>query len=206
MFLSNTCTEIVVDGQIYYMQTKIVEKYARKLYFGEISFPTGEIVAQDPYSSAKCSSFVQRVEPGCYPLFIYTVVEKDEFKGVDRLLAYVSVEFKKDKELVYKVAKTCQKDCEFLSNSGFIGFMDKETYDGLQNFLKKQDCGWEMILDEMEENYSVNYSIGEIDFIGTKANLILFTAYEDNYIPYWGYNQRGDVCRLVVDLLVFEQE
>ena len=177
---------------------------------GKLNLPTGEIVGTDPLTLYDKKPFYIKVAPGQYPCAVYL----NDY-GIVALLA---VFFNDNVAVKWEMALTsASEDLSKLQKGHFYGlgvdagtasFMDFQTLEVAENI--EDDEALFSACDGLE--YS-NYALKEKDFGGKKnipfvENLnFAFCKCDDGLYPsYFGYDETGNVCCLVMDMLTLVNE
>ncbi|MFT3823655.1 MAG: DUF4241 domain-containing protein [Chitinophagaceae bacterium] len=196
------------------------------LDLGELNLSTGEVIACDPLVCLYDTlPFLRTVLPGKYP--VTACIAKTENSG-DRY-AVVRLEFSKDRATKWEMALTENQDVnELKEEDEFFGF---PVDAGLGCFcdIEAQQLYSQFETDFMQRNpngniyddfFAAEFKKNAIDpnnpqDIGDwlnfhlptspDLNVIMFhSGYGDGMYPcYWGINDNGEICSLIVDFQVF---
>lgn len=210
-----------------YFDNKIVDNIPLELLsLGELNISTGKIIACDPLVCLyDTSPFTRTVKPGKYP--VIASIAKTKRSG-DRY-AVVKLEFSKDRATKWEMAvkegqdiNELKEDDEFFGfpvDAGLGCFCDFETqqlYNQFDTeFMQRNPYG--NIYDDF---FAAEFKKNAIDQndpqdIGDwlnfylpnrpELNVIMFhSGYGDGMYPcYWGTNDDGKICSLIVDFQVF---
>ncbi len=189
---------------------------------GEVSVPTGEIIACDPLVYFSNSlPFNKRVKPGKYPVTVCIAKTKESGERY----AIVKLELSKSIATKWELAVTKEQDVSELKNEDeFFGFpvdaglgcfMDLQTrhfynefYD---DFMRKNPGGniyTDFFADEFRKNaIDPNDPTDPGDWINFHLpnrpglNIVMFhSGFGDGVYPsYWGTDDIGETCSLVID-------
>jgi len=192
------------------------------LSLGEVAIPTGQIIVCDPLVYFHNSlPFNKRVKPGKYQVTVCIAQTKD---SGDRY-AVVKLEFSKNKATKWELAITdgqnvseLKDDDEFFGfpvDAGLGCFMDLQTRQFLnefdEDFMKKNPNGNiydDLFADEFKKNaLDQNDPADAGDWLNfylpnqPELNVIMFhSGFGDGVYPsYWGTNDSGEICSLIVD-------
>lgn len=196
------------------------------LNLGELNLSTGQIIACDPLVCLyDTSPFTRAVQPGKYP--VIACIAKTENSG-DRY-AVVKLEFSKVKATKWEMAVTQYQEIEELKeDDDFFGFpvdaglgcfCDLET----QQFYTQFETEFMQINPDgniYDDFFAAEFKKNAIDqndpddigdwlnfYLPNRPdlNVIMFhSGYGDGMYPcYWGTNDNGKICSLIVDFQVF---
>ncbi len=192
------------------------------LSLGEITIPTGQIIVCDPLVYFHNSlPFNKRVRSGKYPVTVCIAKTKD---SGDRY-AVVKLEISKTKATKWELAITDGQDVSELKDKDeFFGFpvdaglgcfMDLQTRQLFNEFddefMKQNPDGNiydDLFADEFKKNaLDQNDPADAGDWLNfhlpnkPELNIIMFhSGYGDGVYPsYWGTNDMGEICSLIVD-------
>ena len=216
----------LVDYNQYFDNTIIDKTPLKFLDLGELNLSTGKIVACDPLVCLyDTSPFTRTVQPGKYP--VIACIAKTENSG-DRY-AIVKLEFSKDRATKWEMALTEQQDINELKedddyfgfpvDAGLGCFCDLETqqfYNQFDTDFMQRNPEGNIYNDFFAAQFKKNaidqndpQDIGDwLDFYlpnRPDLNVIMFhSGYGDGSYPcYWGINEDGKICSLIVDFQVF---
>ncbi len=172
---------------------------------GEVSLPSGRIVACDPLVSGPRDPFLQSVPRGRYPVDL--ALGRAETDG--ELVAMARVLFTARQPAVWVMAlrrgekeATLAKGAIFgyQAESGTGCFMDAET-------AVEHDLTSRPDIDEILVELTSNYRPRRywLDYpLARRHNLVMFAAGKGTgkYASYFGIDEAGDVCLLVTDFKV----
>lgn len=218
-----------VDLESYFTQNKIGEMAVDTLEIGDVSLPTGEILACDPLVElGEAKAYIQKTPVGKYPVRIAVVPSEDYG---DRY-ACVKVEFSKNNPVVYELAVTGEE--EKMDDAGedeYYGFgvdagmgcvADKKSQDEYIKYWNKleedgkadnpYDDIFEELLAESAKQFPkyqrtggdwANWTIPD-----TELNIPIFASgWGDGYYPcYFGYDEKGELCGFYILFIDIEKE
>ena len=217
------------DLESYFSEKKIGDVEVDTLEIGEVNFPTGEILACDPFIELEEKKpFIQKIPAGKYPVII-SVVPSEEYG--DRY-ACVKVEINKNKPVVYELAVLGnEEDMDGAGEDEFYGFgvdagmgcvADKKTqeeYIKYWNKIAKEkdvDNSFDDIFSSLLEESAKKYPKYQCDYgdwvnwtiPGTDCNLPIFASgWGDGVYPsYFGYDENGEVCGFYIHFINIELE
>lgn len=213
-----------VDYNKYFDNKEIEGIPLEFLSLGELSVPTGEIIACDPLAGCfHAQPFTRKVKPGRYPVTI--CVAKTEESG--ERYAVAKLDFSQTKAKRWELAIMEGQDINILKEDQFFGFgvdaglgcfMDAKTkhfYNEFDDEFMKDHPGSNIYDDLFAEEFKKNardqndpHDIGDwLNFhLPNKPdmNVIMFhSGYGDGSYPsYWGVTESGDICSLIIDFMV----
>jgi hypothetical protein len=172
---------------------------------GDVSLPSGRIVACDPLVSGSRDPFLQSVPRGRYPVDL--ALARAQVGG--ERIAFARVMFTARQPAVWVMAlRRGEKEAAlakgaifgYTAESGTGAFMDAET-------AVAHDLSTRPDIDEILEQLTANYRPNRywLDYpVARKHNIIMFAAGsgEGRYASYFGIDEAGDVCVLVTDFQV----
>lgn len=218
-----------IDLDSYFTEKKIGEIEVDVLDIGEVNFPTGEILACDPFVELEdAKTYIQKASVGKYPVKI-CVVPSEEYGN---RYACVKVEFNKNKPVIYELAVTGdEKEMDEANEDEFYGFgvdagmgcvVDKkaqEEYIKYWDKLKEDDEDidpyndlFDDLLSESAKNFPkyqreygdwANWTIPDTDL-----NIPIFASgWGDGYYPcYFGYDENKKLCGFYIHFIDIERE
>ena len=218
-----------VDLERYFTQKKIGEMAVDTLEIGDVSLPTGEILACDPLVElGEAKAYIQKAPAGKYPVRIAVVPSEDYG---DRY-ACVKVEFSKNTPVVYELAVTGEEEkMDEASEDEYYGFgvdagmgcvADKKSQDEYIKYWNKleeygeadnpYDDIFEELLAESAQKFPkyqrtggdwANWTIPDTDL-----NIPVFASgWGDGYYPcYFGYDEKGELCGFYILFIDIEKE
>lgn len=218
-----------VDLESYFTQNKIGEMAVDTLEIGDVSLPTGEILACDPLVElGEAKAYIQKTPAGKYPVRIAVVPSEDYG---DRY-ACVKVEFSKNTPVVYELAVTGEEEkMDEAAEDEYYGFgvdagmgcvADKKSQDEYIKYWNKleedgeadnpYDDIFEELLAESAKQFPkyqrtggdwANWTIPD-----TELNIPIFASgWGDGYYPcYFGYDEKGELCGFYILFIDIEKE
>lgn len=212
-----------VDLNTYFELPEIAGRKLAVMGIGNCDLPSGKILVYDPfmYWKEEFSSFFLTVPCGTYRTEV-CVVKPEEIYECARYAA-VRLCFSNHRAIHFYKALTGE---EKLDTPSFLGFsvdcgmaciVDKEVHLAYRNWLQKwekQHPNANKVEDYfsslLEESYKMHpefqRSFG--DWLNwkipdTEYHIPMFTSgFGDGHYPvYWGFNENGKVCQLVVHLI-----
>ncbi|WP_207420241.1 DUF4241 domain-containing protein [Desertivirga brevis] len=193
------------------------------LNLGELTLPTGLIVAGDPLVMLSPEPFTKPVNPGKYPVNV--VVAKTDSSGNRYALA--QLKFSEKKALKWVLALKMNDNISDLAKDEYLGFpvdaglacfADKSTvieYQEFENKFMKEHPGNNIYDDLLATEFKKNAEVKDDpndagDWVNFKIpnsanNIIMFqSGFGDGVYPsYWGITEEGEVASLIIDFLVF---
>lgn len=190
-----------------------------------MAIPTGQIIVCDPLAySYNSLPFDRKVKPGKYPVTVCIAKTKD---SGDRY-AIVKLEFSKSKASKFQLATTEGQDIKdlkeedeffgFLVDAGLGCFMDLQTkqfYNEFDDNLMKENPDGNLYDDHLENEFKKNATdLNDPTDAGDwlnfylpnkpELNVVMFhSGFGDGVYPsYWGINDNGEICSLIVDFNV----
>lgn len=173
---------------------------------GEVSLPSGRVVACDPLVSGPREPFVQAVRRGRYAVDL--ALARGNPGGGERV-ALARIRFTGRQPAVWVMAlRKGEKEAAldagrifgYTAESGTGSFMDAETA-AAHKLAASDDI--DAILEELTANYRPQRYW--LDYpIARKHNVVMFSAGSGagTYASYFGIDDAGDVCVLVSDFQV----
>lgn len=218
-----------VDLESYFTQNKIGEMAVDTLEIGDVSLPTGEILACDPLVElGEAKAYIQKTPVGKYSVRIAVVPSEDYG---DRY-ACVKVEFSKNNPVVYELAVTGEEEkMDEAAEDEYYGFgvdagmgcvADKKSQDEYIKYWNKleedgeadnpYDDIFEELLSESAKQFPkyqrtggdwANWTIPD-----TELNIPIFASgWGDGYYPcYFGYDEKGELCGFYILFIDIEKE
>ena len=218
-----------VDLESYFTQNKIGEMAVDTLEIGDVSLPTGEILACDPLVElGEAKAYIQKTPVGKYPVRIAVVPSEDYG---DRY-ACVKVEFSKNNPVVYELAVTGEEEkMDEAAEDEYYGFgvdagmgcvADKKSQDEYIKYWNKleedgeadnpYDDIFEELLAESAKQFPKYQRTGgdwaNWTIPGTELNIPIFASgWGDGYYPcYFGYDEKGELCGFYILFIDIEKE
>ena len=218
-----------VDLESYFTQNKIGEMAVDTIEIGDVSLPTGEILACDPLVElGEAKAYIQKTPVGKYPVRIAVVPSEDYG---DRY-ACVKVEFSKNTPVVYELAVTGEEEkMDEAAEDEYYGFgvdagmgcvADKKSQDEYIKYWNKleedgeadnpYDDIFEELLSESAKQFPKYQRTGgdwaNWTIPGTELNIPIFASgWGDGYYPcYFGYDEKGELCGFYILFIDIEKE
>jgi hypothetical protein len=216
-----------IDYNKYFDSVIIENMPLRFLNLGEVALPTGKIVACDPLVCLDDTlPFIETVNPGMYPVIACIA---DVGKAHERY-AIVKLEFSKSRATKWELAVTEGQEIGTLNeddayfgfpvDAGLGCFCDLETqklYNEFEaGYYQRHPDGGGVYSDLLEPKFKENAvdpndPLDAGDWLNfylpnkPELNVIMFhSGWGDGMYPcYWGKTDKGEICSLVVDFLVF---
>ena len=221
---SDTLAIQAIDYNTYFESKSHMGKPLKLVAFGKLALPSGKIVASDPFFLWDRKPFNKMVEPGTYDVIACAV----NFPEGGERYAAVKIEFKKNRAIRWELAvtddsifKTLKKD-EFYGYSVDCGlgcFVDVKSQEAFNIFCDEfsmrspnKNIYIHFLAPEFKKNAvykSDPYDLGSWLNLPIPhqpdLNIIMFNAgWGDGVYPcYWGMDEKGEVCSLLVDFMVF---
>lgn len=216
------------DLDAYFTEKKIGGVKVDTLEIGNVSLPTGEIVACDPLVDfAEARPYMQKIPAGTYPVTICVVPSE---KYGDRY-ACVKVAVSGGKPVRYELAVNGGEDFDGLEDGEFFGFCvdagmgcvaDAKTQEAFKKYWEKRESEEECIdyyndlfCDLLEKNAEANpkYQREGGDWLnwtvpGTGLNFPIFASgWGDGVYPvYFGYDADGKICGVYIRFIDVEED
>jgi hypothetical protein len=225
-----TSSEQAVNSIAYDLSPILDTAKLQEVFIGNLSLPTGMIVASDPFLSWDVKPFRVKVTPGSYPvkLLIYTV-EEDHYR-----VAFAKIVFADQPATHWKLAiadDPQEGDVLHMEEGEIFGygvdaglgcFTDEETnklYNKAMDSLTTNNPNLNYYTDVLEkefakaETHPLSENGGSWDnhfpIKGDSThNVIMFSSgWGDGfYATYWGLSQSGDIVELITDFNVLMEE
>lgn len=220
------------DIDRYFREKEIAGVPVDVLEIGEISFPTGEFIACDPFEELeKGKPYLQKIPAGTYPAKICVMIHEEEGERY----AALKIDINGKKPAIYECAvvpedRDAYVDFEpgqflgFGVDSGIAGIADISAREALNQYVEKLkaenpkekfDLFEDLFMDLMDENvekYPKYQTIGDSwlnwTVPGTEENLILLNSgFGDGTYPcYMGIDEEGEICALYLWFINLEIE
>ena len=218
-----------VDLESYFTQNKIGEMAVDTIEIGDVSLPTGEILACDPLVElGEAKAYIQKTPVGKYPVRIAVVPSEDYG---DRY-ACVKVEFSKNTPVVYELAVTGEEEkMDEAAEDEYYGFgvdagmgcvADKKSQDKYIKYWNKleedgeaddpYDDIFEELLAESAQQFPKYQRTGgdwaNWTIPGTELNIPIFASGwgDGDYPCYFGYDEKGELCGFYILFIDIEKE
>ena len=193
-------------------------------YVGDVTFPTGEVVAFDPYYPLETDlPFSEVVPSGRYPLVLCVAHFKqspirwnhdrtESWKNPDQRVAAAILEISPQVPVRWEMATTSEQDMGVLEEGEVFGYsvdsgtgslMDIAAKAILQRQYEEDDYRYSDYLDEtMDENWvpSWSWAIPVVEQAsGLNCAIFISGLGDGTYASYWGYDEVGSVICLMTD-------
>jgi hypothetical protein len=175
---------------------------------GDLQISDGKIVACDPFLYNHDLPFASTFPIGSFPVQL-AIAQIDD----DERVAFSRIKFSNEIPCRWTLAVCDGQDPAMLNEDDILGypvdagtgaFMDTAGGSELHSFLTERDDNYEILIDEMEKNYKHTWDW----LLWTKngASVAMFkSGWGDGvYATYIGFDQSGNICRLVTDFEVIE--
>ncbi|MDR1911030.1 MAG: DUF4241 domain-containing protein [Helicobacteraceae bacterium] len=212
----------------YFTQSEIAGKKMYRLEMGTVNFPTGKIIACDPFFLYDCDQpYFTSVPIGTFPLTAAVAeVGEDHYR-----YAAIKVAFN-DNKVAYFVEALCgNEDLESFEEGFCFGFnvdaglgtiIDVKTRGAFLDYIEKLeresgDPDWDIYFGfakpEFEKNYKANpkYQIEGGDWFNfaipnTDLNIPVFASGwgDGRYSVYFGYDSDNNICQVVIQFIGME--
>lgn len=217
-----------IDLESYFRSKKIGEADLDVLDLGRVHFPTGRVVACDPFVGLdEAMPYIQTIPAGNYPV---KIAVSDSNYGIR--YACVKVEISKEKPVRYELAMTGKEKLDQAFDEGdFFGFgvdagmaciADRATQKAFRSYWQKlasQDDSIDpfndLFSDLLVESYKKNprYQSEYGDWLnwqvpGTNCDLPIFSSgWGDGLYPvYFGYDAAGKAVGIYIHFIDIETE
>ncbi|MBV8252379.1 MAG: DUF4241 domain-containing protein [Chitinophaga sp.] len=173
---------------------------------GNLKNTTGQIIACDPYIPGQENAFTTQFPKGEFP--VQLAIAKFEN---DERIAFARIKFADTLPTTWKMAlcegediSTLQSDEVFCYgvDAGTGAFMDTAAAAELDAFLAEDDAHYDYLTTEMDKTYT--HTRSWMMWTGKSTNAALFSSgWGDGcYGSFIGYDENGNICRLVTDFSV----
>lgn len=217
------------DLNLYFTADEIAGQKLDRLSLGTINIPSGEILVRDPlvYLSKPNIPYLGKVPVGKFPLTACVVIGEEDCARY----AAVKVDFSNELPVRYEEALLGNENLGNLEEGEFFGFnvdaglgtiVDKAVADAYCTFFEKwekenpngnnyDDYFSEIFAQSYRENPKyqreegdwINWTIPDTDY-----QVPMFqSGFGDGAYPvYFGYDDKGQICRLLVQFIDIELE
>lgn len=177
---------------------------------GDLTLPTGKLVACDPFVTPEAEPFSLLLPRGTFPV-ILSVAEI----RTDQRVAFATVRFKQTAPVKWEMMATGDHDPSKLKPGHIFGygvdsgtgcFMDALSGSALAEKMNEDSNFFETMMAEMEKTYRHTWSWLNMKF--GDGNLIAFSSgYGDGlYATYAGLDSQGGVGVVVTDFMVLDED
>ena len=212
------------DLNAYFEQSEVEGRQLEVMDIGPCSIPSGEILVRDPFvflGNKSEEPYFLKAPAGTYQTQVCVIKPED---GDCARYAAVRLCFSEKKAVRFEEALIGNEELEDLEEGQYFGFgvdaglaaiCDKVVRDAYCDFLKtlKKD-GKDIYIDCLDDLFKENYKKNPKfqrkggDWLcwnvpGTEYYMPIFTSgFGDGAYPvYWGYNEDGEICQLIVHLI-----
>lgn len=170
---------------------------------GELTVNEGLIIACDPFLYNRDPPFSALFPVGKFPVEL-AIAQNDD----DGRVAFSRIKFSGEIPVSWSMA-TCDgqeiarlKTDEIFGygvDSGTGAFMDISGGEEFLEFMTEKENNFQILIDEMEKNYKHTWDW--LMWSRNRVDVAMFkTGWGDGfYATYIGYDERGNICRLVTD-------
>lgn len=213
-----------MNYNVFFDSTSYSNTPLKLTQLGELNMPTGKIIVGDPLVTIYDSDPLKtQIEPGKYP--VIACIAKTEKSG-DRY-AVVKLEISKNRAVKWELALTAKQNLSdlkgdqtfgFAVDAGLGCFVDMQTRDLFNQYdaaSTKKDKNWNIYDDVLAAAFKKNAANPKDpddagDWVNfylpgmPTQNIIMFqSGFGDGYYAsYWGLDDKGKVCSLVIDFAV----
>ena len=185
----------------------------RKQALGKIKLPTGRIVANDPMCNFQMEPFERTVAPGEYPVMLYIAHMND-----DQRVAFAEIRFTEELPAEFELATVSGDDVSKLGDDDFFGygvdtgtggFMDEITCGELKKIIyESDDYTFDSLDDALDKSYVPTYDTANVCLPDSEHNVVAFSSGfgDGTYPSFWGFDKNGDLCSLITDFMVIDNE
>ena len=205
------------------------------LPMGNLSLPTGQLLAGDPFYYLDCPDALPYYQPrplptGEFPVQAAVLLPQEGDEGDWPRYAAVEVIFREKEAVRYEEALLGSEELDRLEegqyfgfdvNSGLAAICDQETQEAYRLFCDRwyrRNPQGDLCRDYFEPLFAQSYRAAPLyqreqgDWIswtvpGTQLTMPIFqSGYGDGAYPvYFGYDEEGEICRLVVQFIDLSQ-
>ncbi len=177
---------------------------------GDLSAPTGQIVACDPLTAIDPTPFALRVAPGRYAVSVSVATLADD----DQRVACAMLRLHDAPVVRWELARLAGQEQVTLQEGEFFGypvdagvgcFMDAQTAAALDARYDSDEGYDEALIDAMEAHRADTWDHANVTLDeASDGNIIMFTSgWGDGvYASYWGYDASDTPVCLVTDFSV----
>lgn len=194
------------------LEQRLAEAGGKLVRLGALEFPSGRIVASDPYSADDSTPFERTVTPGKYEIEIGRV-NVDPF-GWRCLFARLRIS--DEPATHYELAVAEDGDDGFFVDAGLASFMDEQARDAFYAAMERFDTSHpganyhrERLLPDMDKTKTAEdetthgwWAFHQPE--GTEVQIAVFTSGlgDNRYETFWGLTKTGNPASLVIDFRV----
>lgn len=177
---------------------------------GDLSLPTGKLVACDPFVCPETLPFSRSFPQGTFPVLL-SIAED----GGDQRVAFATIRFNNNEPVQWQMLTVGDQDLSILKEGEFFGygvdagtgcFMDSAAALLLDKQMREDENTFAAIDAEMEKTYRHTWSWANMN-IGD-GNLVAFSSgFGDGvYGSYAGLDADGEICVVVTDFDVAPED
>ena len=175
---------------------------------GDLKVSEGYIIACDPFLYNNDLPFTTKFPTGSFPVQLAVVQVGD-----DERVAFSRIKFSDEVPSSWIMAVCEDQDLSKLKENEIYGygvdagtgaFLDTSAANEFLNFMTEKDNNYEVLISEMEKNYRDTWDW--LLWEKNNINVAMFkTGWGDGfYATYIGYDNAGNICRLVSDFGVID--
>lgn len=177
---------------------------------GDLTLPTGKLVACDPFVTPEAEPFSLLLPRGTFPV-ILSVAET----ATDQRVAFATIRFKPTSPVRWEMMATGANDPSKLEPGDIFGygvdsgtgcFMDASSGRALTEKMNDDNNFFETMMAEMNKTYRHTWSWLNMKF--GDGNVIAFSSGEGDglYATYAGLDSQGEVAVVVTDFMVLDED
>lgn len=189
---------------------KVGQMTLSRRYVGDLSLPTGQLIACDPFVMLDAAPFKLHLPTGTFPVAL-TVAATD----IDQRVAFGTLRLSQTIPATWDMMTVGNHDPSELKDGEIFGygvdsgtgcFMDLTAYHLLAQRMSEKADFYETLIAEMEKTYKNTWSW--LDLKLGAVNLIAFSSgYGDGvYASYVGLDASGEVAAIVTDFGIVPPE
>jgi hypothetical protein len=174
---------------------------------GTVAFPSGRIVACDPFTLSHDGAFTAEFPKGSFPIDVAIAV----LRGGDERVAFARIRFSEQDPVQWEMAlteKQAPADLEpgefygYGVDSGTGGFMDADACDAILEAIGENPAESQAAVDKMDVHYRPTRSWMIHAVAGHEAAYFSSGFGDGLYSSFIGRDASGGICRLVTDFKV----
>lgn len=203
--------ENIIDYEKYFVNGNIINGVriiSKKI--GNINIRSNKLIACDPFyvDQGFTAPFSRDVPVGSYPVFITYV----DLKDWGRSVAFVKIQFKKDKTVKYEKAifksKNRAIESEYGVDSGMGSIMDLKTaglFASDQQKFEMNNKNADYYTSIIEPQLQDDSNWANLYINNKTSNLFVFQSGlgDGSYTSYWGVNSKGGITSFITDFSIF---
>lgn len=204
---STTREELIAlhDGMLSQLVTvRGIRGHVIERTIGNVTLPSGKIVATDPFTMGDVAAFIRQVAPGSYPVSLAMLLGS-EWHARN---AFATIKFTDEPVVDFEMALVPGNDLALLEDDEFFGygvdagigaFMDAQT---ATSWMEKYDvaANSDAVVAGLVRPSNLS---SWVDFAipGTASNFVGFESGDGDggYASYWGLDAAGNVATLTTD-------